>query len=333
MFITQIGKDINECIRHLENGEAVAIPTETVYGLAANALDEDAILKVFKIKERPLFDPLIVHTSAFERAEDYVESVPDLAYQLADAFMPGPLTIILPKTPKIPDLVTSGLPAVAIRVPQHILTRKLLACLPFPLAAPSANPFGYVSPTSPQHVYKQLSGKIPYILDGGYCSVGIESTIVRVIDAKRIQILRYGGISPEDIKKVNPFIEIEMVVSKEKKPIGPGQLKSHYATKKPLQLMDRSQIEASLRKGDFDQKTGLMLFQPMDSVNGQEVKSMHLSEEGSFTEAAKNLFKCMRELDEDASIQAIVAERFPNEGLGYALNDRLKRAAVKRNFY
>ncbi len=173
-----IGNDILQAKKLLLEGELVAIPTETVYGLAANALNPEAVTQIFVVKERPSFDPLIVHVASIDQAQQFITAVPEKAIQLARHFWPGPLTLVLPKQSIIPDIVTSGLSTVGIRCPDHDLTRQLLSELPFPLAAPSANPFGYVSPTTAEHVNNQLGHKIKYILDGGPCRIGLESTIV-----------------------------------------------------------------------------------------------------------------------------------------------------------
>jgi L-threonylcarbamoyladenylate synthase len=176
--MAECGTDIEKCAQLLREGKLVAIPTETVYGLAANAFNQDAVVSIYEAKNRPFFDPLIIHTDSVDKAKNFVSFFPEKAKRLADVFWPGPLTLLLPRSNEVPDVVTSGLDNVAIRVPDHELTLKLLEQLDFPLAAPSANPFGYVSPTEPEHVQKQLGNKIPYILDGGKCKVGIESTII-----------------------------------------------------------------------------------------------------------------------------------------------------------
>jgi L-threonylcarbamoyladenylate synthase len=187
--LAQIGSDINYAIELLTRQELVGIPTETVYGLAGNAYNADAIAKIFKVKERPFFDPLIVHTSKVDRIKDFVKEIPDKAQELATKFWPGPLTLILNRKSIIPDLVTSGLNTVAVRIPNHAYTLKVLENLDFPVAAPSANPFGYVSPTKAEHVNEQLGDKIAYVLDGGDCKIGIESTIVS-IDGDNATIFR-----------------------------------------------------------------------------------------------------------------------------------------------
>ncbi len=193
-----IGKDINKAIQFLKGGEVVGIPTETVYGLAGNGFDESATLKIFEVKERPTFNPLILHTNSFTKVESFVKSFPQKAKSLAEAFWPGPLTLLLPKSDKVSDVVTSGSPLVAVRIPNHPLTLELLEQLDFPLAAPSANKFGRISPTSPQNVVSQLGDELPYVLDGGNCGVGIESTIIGFEDNISI-VYRVGGLSVEEI--------------------------------------------------------------------------------------------------------------------------------------
>src|SRR5260221_6332098 len=199
--MAEIGKDIAKAKALLEQGKLVAIPTETVYGLAGNALNIDAATKIFAAKNRPYFDPLIVHVSNFQSVEEYAEKIPSKAIELMKRFWPGPLTVLLSKKNNIPDLVTSGLDRVGLRCPDHPMTLELLRSLTFPLAAPSANPFGYVSPTNPRHVNDQLGNEIEYILDGGECKVGIESTIVGFENDMPI-IHRLGGLRVEGIESV-----------------------------------------------------------------------------------------------------------------------------------
>src|ERR1035437_8374682 len=207
--MSKIGIDIEKAKQILQEGGLVAIPTETVYGLAANALNKDAVFKIIEAKNRPHFDPLIIHTDSIEKVKLHVSDFPQWAQQLANAFWPGPLTLLLPKKNSIPDLVTSGLPQVAVRIPNHPLTLQLLKSLDFPLAAPSANPFGYVSPTNAEHVAAQLQGSVDYILDGGPCDVGIESTIVGFEDGK-ITIYRLGGLAIEDIEKLVGKVQVKI---------------------------------------------------------------------------------------------------------------------------
>jgi len=315
---TEIGKDIAKARALLERGLLVAIPTETVYGLAANALDENAVLQIFEVKNRPRFDPLIVHGADREHLSEYVVSFPDWAMTLADTFWPGPLTLVLPKRDIIPDLVTSGHDTVAVRVPLNPLTHELLTQLEFPLAAPSANPFGYVSPTTPKHVMDQLGGKISYILDGGECSVGIESTIIAEQNGS-IHILRLGGTSVEEIESVVGPVNIS--TGQIDAGHTPGSMKNHYATRTPLVLgpIDLRNYDSST--------TGILSFQkryPEIPIEHQIV----LSTSGDLRKASKYLFAAMRHLD-SLNLKVILAEEFPETGLGRAINDRLRRASLR----
>jgi L-threonylcarbamoyladenylate synthase len=310
------GTDINIAKALLEKGELVAIPTETVYGLAANGFSETAIIKIFEAKNRPFFDPLILHSNSIEKIKKFVKEIPEPAMRLAKKFWPGPLTLILPKTEQVPDLVTSGLPDVAVRIPNHPLTLELLSQLDFPLAAPSANPFGYVSPTSAAHVKKQLGNKVQYILDGGECSVGIESTIVGFENGRTI-VYRLGGLSLEEIETVTGKVDVR--INQSSNPKAPGQLKSHYAPRKPLYIGEPVQL---LKKFN-GKKTGVISF--YKKYPGAQ--SITLSEKKDLHEAAHNLFSAIRKLDE-SDVDVIVAEIFPDEFLGRAINDRLKRAAA-----
>lgn len=316
-----IGHNIDIAATLLKKGEAVAIPTETVYGLAANALNESAVAKIFRIKQRPSFDPLIIHLSSFDKVKDYVEQIPEVFVKLAEAFTPGPLTFLLLKKPNIPDIVTSGSPYVAIRIPSHPITLALLEKLDFPLAAPSANPFGYISPTTAQHVADQLGNKIYYILDGGPCDVGVESTIVALNENGEIEILRKGGLATEKISEVSGNIIIRDISTSN--PEAPGMLTSHYAPKVPLEI---SNIHA-LPEGINIQRTGIIAFRnflPDIPTRHQIV----LSPSGNFTDAARNLFAGMRYLD-GCDIDVIYTELVPEEDLGIAINDRLRRASHK----
>ena len=312
-----IGTEIEKARDLLLRNEVVAIPTETVYGLAGNALSEIAVSKIFEAKNRPHFDPLIVHVSAVSEVSNYVEEVPELAFNLMEHFWPGALTVLLPKKSCIPDLTTSGLQEVGIRIPNHAVTLELLRSLPFPLAAPSANPFGYISPTSAAHVADQLGKRIPYILDGGSCSVGIESTVLRV-QHNEIEILRLGGISVEDLQRFTSNIHIQQHSSSS--PAAPGMLTSHYAPRKPVFVGNIQELMHSLAS----QKIGVLSFKEDYQIEAQRI----LSKSGSFTEAASNLFAFLRELDQ-LDIDVILAEFLPNENLGRAINDKLKRASAK----
>lgn len=318
--MAETGSNISKAKQLLTNGSLVAIPTETVYGLAANALNPMAVAKIFEAKQRPTFDPLIVHTHSVQSVFDYVTEIHPLLLKLANKFWPGPLTLLLPKKVVIPDLVTSGLERVGVRVPNHPLTLELLKQLDFPLAAPSANPFGYISPTLPQHVEKQLGEKIDYILDGGACEVGLESTIVGEENGKII-IYRLGGLSIEDIENcIGQKVEIQL--NQSSNPKAPGQLKSHYAPRKPFVLGDFK----TLLPNYSNQKIGLLTFGQSALEYNSSYLQKNLSPSGDYKEAAIHLFSYLRDLDE-SDVDVIIAEPLPDVDLGRAINDRLRRAA------
>jgi L-threonylcarbamoyladenylate synthase len=316
----EIGKDLVKARKILEEGDLVSIPTETVYGLAANAFDQEAVLKIFQVKNRPTFDPLIVHTYSIDKISEFVQEIPKMAEALIGRFSPGPLTLLLKKTDIISDLVTSGSELVAIRVPDHPLTLELLAGLPFPVAAPSANPFGYISPTTAAHVNDQLGRKIKYILDGGLANVGIESTIVGFED-DQTTVYRLGGISVEAIEKVVGKVKIKQSSSK---PSAPGMLTSHYApTKKVILGGNREDL-----KGFKAEEIAALNFTSYKEDIPEE-NQLILSSAGNVDEAAKNLFSFLRKLDQ-LQVKVIIAELVPDKGLGRAINDRLKRAAATK---
>lgn len=313
-----IGTDINQAALFLKEGKLVAIPTETVYGLAANAFNCDAVARVFETKERPTFDPLIVHTFSLEKVTEFVTSIHPQLLKLANAFWPGPLTLLLPKKSIISDLVTSGLDTVGVRIPNHPLTLSLLSLLDFPLAAPSANPFGYISPTTALHVNNQLGAKIPYILDGGACDVGLESTIVGEEDGEII-IYRLGGLTIEAIKAIVGNVTVNL--NQSSNPKAPGQLKSHYAPKKPIYIGHLSELE----KQYSHKKIGVLGFGKLN-ISHPNVTIKNLSPSGNYQEAAIHLFSYLRELDE-CDVDVIICDLLPEESLGMAINDRLQRAA------
>lgn len=314
---TIISSSIEKAKSLLKQGQLVAIPTETVYGLAANALDKNAVIEIFNAKQRPSFDPLIVHIGKKSDVGLYVRNIPSNAQKLMDAFWPGPLTVVLPKQAIIPDEVTSGLDTVGIRMPNHALTLQLLKELEFPLAAPSANPFGYISPTTPQHVYDQLQNKIPMILDGGVCEVGVESTIIGFENDTPI-VYRLGGLTLEDIRNVCGDIKVEINSSSD--PKSPGMLKSHYAPQKSLFL-----LSDLARDFSFDNSTAIIVFGNYNAKSNEQV--FNLSVKSDYKEAAANLFSILRNLDADSSINKIYAILLPEVDLGLAINDRLRRAA------
>ena len=319
-----MGTDLNMAAEKLEQGELVAIPTETVYGLAANGLNANAVLKIYEVKNRPQFNPLILHFASVEQIEQLGLRFPPKARELAQVFSPGPLTYVIPANDTIPGIVTAGTGAVAVRIPSHPLTRQLLERLPFPLAAPSANISGSVSPTSAQHVQAQLGGKIAYILDGGPSEVGLESTIVSFLDEPP-QLLRYGGITAEQIESIiGPLQKPDQGFVDN--PVAPGQLARHYATRHPLQLGDAAAlISAAHNRDPVPRIASISLKRCFPALPA--AYQFVLSPEGRLDEAASRLFAAMRQADE-MDIDLIIADRFPDEGLGRAINDRLNRAAT-----
>ncbi|RNI28622.1 L-threonylcarbamoyladenylate synthase [Rufibacter latericius] len=319
--MADIGTDLQRAVSFLTQGDLVAIPTETVYGLAANAYDEAAVVKIFEAKNRPAFDPLIVHTHAVSQVSGIVREVPDAAYKLAERFWPGPLTLILPKAEHVPLLVTSGHDSVGVRIPNHSLTLDLLRQLPFPVAAPSANPFGYVSPTTAHHVQDQLGDRIPYVLDGGACEVGVESTILR-LNGDEVEVLRLGGLALEDLQEVVQISKVQVKTSSSN-PAAPGMLSSHYSPRKKVLL---GNISENLQKTD-PSRTGVISLQQIYSEVPRE-QQIQLSASGDLSEAARGLFSALRTLDAQP-IDLILAEPMPEQGLGRAINDRLQRASFQ----
>jgi L-threonylcarbamoyladenylate synthase len=315
--MVQPGSDMEAAVGCLQNAQLVGIPTETVYGLAANALRTDAVAKIFSAKNRPFFDPLIVHTHALTEVSRYVRSMPEKAKILAEAFWPGPLTLVLPKADLIPDLVTAGQDTVGIRVPSHPVCLALLKQLDFPLAAPSANPFGYVSPTTAQHVVDQLGEKVCYVLDGGPCTVGVESTIIGFPGGEPV-VYRLGGISIEQISAVVGFVAEQ--ISGGSNPAAPGQLDVHYSPHCRVILENTAEIE------DSKEVCYLRFTSRIPGIDSE--RQYVLSPLGSPEEAAVNLFAMLRTLDQ-SGYRSIVAELLPEVGLGRAVNDRLRRAAAK----
>ena len=303
----------------LRRGGLVAFPTETVYGLGANAFSPDACARVFAVKRRPRFDPLIVHVGGESELGAVCDFTDPRARRLADAFWPGPLTLIVPRAPAIPDIVTAGLSTVAVRVPEHPVARELLAEARIPIAAPSANPFGYISPTLASHVERQIGAEIELVLDGGACTLGVESTIVDVTSERPV-LLRPGAIEAERIEAV--VGELARAARTEI-PRAPGQLDSHYAPRTRLVLVDR--LDEPVPHG----RTGLLAFgEPDPRTRARYATVEVLSPKRDLREAAVNLFACMHRLDE-AGLELIHAERVPAEGLGVAILDRLGRAAAR----
>ncbi|PQV45953.1 translation factor SUA5 [Jejuia pallidilutea] len=314
-----ISKDIKKAVALLQNEELVAIPTETVYGLAGNIYSEKAIKAIFNTKQRPFFNPLIVHIQSPEYLATIVSHIPKKAQQLANAFWPGPLTLVLPKKDTIPDVITAGKNTVAVRVPNHPITLELLKQLPFPLAAPSANPFNRISPTTAQHVENYFRDTIQMVLEGGACKNGIESTIIGFENNDPI-IYRLGSISVEDIKAV--IGEIAIKNKKEINPDAPGMLEKHYAPSTLTVLS--SNIVKDLEKYR-NKRIGVLSFK--NRIDNIAIKhQIVLSETGDMTEATSKLYDALHQLD-SLHLDIIIAEIFPDYGLGTSVNDRLQRAA------
>ena len=313
---------VREAACLLEQGRVVALPAETVYGLAADALNPEAVARIFEAKERPFFDPLICHVPD----EGWVEKLADVdgprravVRALTERFWPGPLTLVVPRRRCVPDLVCAGLDTVAIRMPAHPVFQAVLRAFQKPLAAPSANRFGRISPTAAGHVREELNGRIPLILDAGASPLGIESTILRV-EVTGVRILRSGPLTRESLLTTVPVLEDLSSNHDEARPEAPGRLSSHYAPRTPLVLENPASIEMARRP-----ELGLLAWkQPHAGFAGVEV----LCGEGDLRKAASRLFGAMRELDR-GGWKAIVAELAPESGLGVAINDRLRRAAAK----
>lgn len=320
---TIVCENVKQAAEMLKQGLLVAFPTETVYGLGADARNRVSVAGIFESKQRPQFDPLIVHVASLQQVQEITTEFSPRARRLADHFWPGPLTLVLPKHPRIPDLVTSGLDGVGVRIPDHSLARELLTAVGRPVAAPSANPFGGISPTTAQHVLDGLQGRVDGILDGGPCGVGVESTVISLMDATPM-LLRPGGLPKEDIEAViGPIAQATSnpEFSDAAQP-APGMLSRHYAPRTPLHLIDCDSVCAAWP----DQKCGLLTYgnAPHDS-DFQHI--VHLGDVQDLKTCAANFFAGLRCLD-SAGLDVIIARRFPNTGLGVALNDRLQRAAT-----
>ena len=316
-----ITTDLELVINSLKRGEIVSIPTETVYGLAGNALRQESVDLIFNLKKRPAFNPLIVHIPDVNFLDRVAENIPDPAKLLANHFWPGPLTLILKKKASIPNRVTAGKDTVAVRVPNHPLTLELLKKLPFPLAAPSANPFGSISPTLAIHVYKYFGDKIPFILDGGSCKSGLESTIIGFENETPV-LYRHGALALEKIKEV--IGPVKELIKNDQNPQAPGMLSKHYA---PQTETIRSENMLETIANFPNKKIGVLSFQKIElseEITHQEI----LSEKGHLEEAARNLYAALHRLDQ-LQLELIVVPYFPNHGLGKTINDRLQRAIQK----
>ena len=316
-----ITKNIDKAITLLNQENIIAIPTETVYGLAGNIFSEIALKKIFELKNRPFNNLLIVHVKSIDQIQKIASEIPEIAFKLVEKFWPGPLTLVLKKQPHISDLVTANKDTVAIRMPNHKRTLELLQKLDFPLAAPSANPFGSISPTSSKHVLDYFNDKLELILEGGNCEEGIESTIIGFED-NQVVLYRHGSITIDEIEKV-----VGKITDNSKNdidPKAPGMFSRHYAPKTDTFLTNNV---VELIKSFPNQKIGLLLFQndiKNPSIKYQEI----LSKSGDLSEAARNLYAAMHRLDEK-NIDIIIAEIMPDSGLGRTMNDRLQRAIKK----
>jgi L-threonylcarbamoyladenylate synthase len=303
----------------IRSGGVVIFPTETVYGIGANALDPQAVSRIFEIKERPLIDPLIVHVAEMAQMGTLARDIPPKARQLARRFWPGPLTLVLPKQDVVPHLVTAGLPSVAIRMPEHPIARGLIRESGCPIAAPSANKFGRTSPTTLEHVERELASAVDAVINGGPCRVGVESTIVSFC-AGSPTVLRPGGVPVEDIERV--IGDVQIGVKTDKKPQAPGMLDSHYAPETPLVLKH----DDALEKGE-NGRVGLLAFRRPDNCHEFTAVEV-LSPQGDLREAASNLYSALHRLDAE-ELDCIVAEPLPRTGLGRAIMDRLQRASCQ----
>ncbi len=312
---------IARAVELLRAGRLVAFPTETVYGLGADALDARAAARIFEAKARPLCDPLIVHVADIAGAAALARELPAAALTLAERFWPGPLTLVIRKNERVPDVVSAGLDSLAVRVPAHPAALTLLRAFGGPIAAPSANPFGYVSPTTAAHVAAQLAGRVELILDGGPCRVGVESTIVSLL-ADEPRVLRPGGVTREALEEA--LGRAVALAPRATRPLAPGQLDSHYAPRTPLRLL--SEPPRGAAEGE---RVGLLAFRsaPADG-HGYAVVEV-LAPDGELASAAASLFAALRRLDE-LGLERIDAEPCPAHGLGLAILDRLRRAAAAR---
>ena len=313
--------DLDKVRKALVKGEIIALPTETVYGLAANIFNDKAIEKIYALKKRPAYNPLIVHIASSNILEQVAKKIPVKAKELADIFWPGPLTLVLEKQDQIPHRITAGKKTVAVRVPNHPLTLQLLNSLNFPLAAPSANTFGFISPTSADHVALYFKEELNFILDGGPCSHGLESTIIGFQNDKPI-LYRHGAIALEEIEKVTGSISVKN--QNNNKPSAPGMLSRHYAPKTQIQITN--DISNSIEQ-NRNKKIGVLSFRKFKNSH-HEINQEVLSISGNLKEAAKNLYAALHRLDQ-MNLDLIITSFFPEKGLGKTINDRLKRAAKK----
>ena len=320
---------VSTAAKLLREGRVVAIPTETVYGLAANALDPEAVKRIFEAKGRPQDNPLIVHVASLDEIEPLVSEIPEALYRLAEKFWPGPLTVIMKKSEAVPDAVTAGLDTVAIRMPSHPVARQIIKESALPLAAPSANASGMPSPTSAAHVINDLEGRIDAVIDGGECEVGVESTVISLVKNPPV-LLRPGGISPQSLEEVLGKIEISHAVFEKleagEKPLSPGMKYKHYSPRAKVTLI----------KGDFEKYKAFLEAQKYETCavcfegEGKHFRTaVEYGRQGDCDDQAEHIFAALREVDETGCEYAFV--RFPDtEGVGLAVYNRLLRSAAFR---
>lgn len=314
-----ITKLIDTAIKVLDNNDVIALPTETVYGLAGNAFSNEAIEKIYKLKNRPNNNPLIVHIGSINQLQNVAKNIPEIAYKLAAAFWPGPLTLLLDKQDNIPDSVTAGLSTVGVRIPNHQLTLDLLSKLDYPLAAPSANPFNAISPTSSKHVAQYFGNQLKCILDGGNCVNGIESTIIGFDATQQPVLYRHGAISVQEIEALVGKVMNETNTIGQ--PIAPGMLSKHYAPK--TKIIKSNNLSESIH-AFRSYKIGLIVFK--EFLLNKDIEAMEvLSKTGDYKEATRNFYAALHRLDE-IGLDIIIAEEMPMYDLGLTLNDRLNRA-------
>ncbi len=304
----------------IRGGGLVAFPTETVYGLGANALNPDAVARIFEVKQRPSFDPLIVHIATRAALDRLVETISLGDHRLMDVFWPGPLTLVLPKREIVPDIVTAGLSTVAIRMPAHPVAQALIREAGVPIAAPSANPFGYVSPTCAQHVLDGLGDHVDLILDGGPCQIGVESTIVSMVGTWT-ELLRPGSVTLAEIREViGPVVR----AAASQTVVAPGQLPRHYATRTPVTVLAAQGVRPVVHGHE---RAGLLAMSPLGQADERFCAIEVLSAAGDLREAARHLFAALRRLD-TLGLDRLYAEPCDEQGLGLAIMDRLRRCAV-----
>ncbi len=308
-------EQIEIAARHIKEGKVVAFPTETVYGLGANALNPFAVAKIFELKERPSFDPLIVHIADYDQLKNITLPHDERVLKVAQRFWPGPLTMVLPKNNCVPEIVTSGLQTVGVRMPNNQIAIDLITSANCPIAAPSANKFGRISPTTAAHVRKQLPS-VDFIIDGGKTTVGIESTIIRFTKLG-FQILRNGIITQEELEQVVPFDRFSPIEALS----APGMLKSHYSPRKMLLIGDKNTKQMDVSRA------GLISFSGEFEAGFKKI--IRVSYTNDLKDYAVNVFEAMHAFEDDSEVEVIYAEPVPEKGIGKAIMDRLKRAQHK----